>query len=263
MLTRNLLLRLMPKVLLALLACAPAAAADFTVGIGVGVAPDYEGSDDYQLVPTWLISADDLYHQDTYVTLAGPSLRSNFVPNPHLRAGVSGTYIPERDDVEDDIVDQMSSVDASLMLGGIFGWDFLSSPNAELAALIDLRYDVASDNGYLITPRLSYSNRVPNSRVTIGGELFTNWASDDYMSEYFGVSAGDSASSGLDEFDTDAGFKDVGVTVTATYRFAEKWSATFLGGYTRLIDDAADSPVVDDRGDANQLFLGFTLNYRI
>ena len=255
--------RFLPTLALAALASAPASAADFTVGIGIGVAPDYEGSDDYQLVPTWLISADDLYHPDTYVTLAGPVLRSNFIPHPHLRAGVSGAYIPERDDVEDDIVDQMDSVDASLMLGGIFGWDFLSSPNSELAALIDLRYDVASDNGYLITPRLSYSNKVPNSRVTIGGELFTNWASDDYMSEYFGVSAGDSAASGLDQFDTDAGFKDAGIAVNATYRFANKWSATALGGYTRLIGDASDSPVVDDRGDANQLFLGFTINYRI
>ena len=240
----------------------PAAAADFTVGIGVGAAPDYEGSDDYQGVPTWLISADDLYHPDTHVTLAGPILRSNFVPHPNLRAGLSGQYIPERDDVEDDDVDEMESVDAAFLLGGIFGWDFFSSPEIEFAALLDLRYDVASDNGYLITPRLSYANRLSN-RVSIGGELFSNYASEDYMDEYFGVSAADAARSGLDTFDADAGFKDVGLTASVNYRFAEKWSVSLLGGYARLLGDASDSPVVDDRGDANQLFLGFTLNYRL
>jgi outer membrane protein len=247
---------------MAALSCPAASAADFTVGIGAGAAPDYEGSDEYQLVPTWLISADDLYHPDTHVTLAGPVLRSNLVPHPHLRAGVSGQYIPERDDVEDDDVDEMRSVDAAFLLGGIFGWDFFSSPDIEFAALVDLRYDVASDNGYLITPRLSYVNRVSN-RVSISAELFSNYASEDYMDEYFGVSAADAASSGLDAFDADAGFKDVGLTASVNYRFAEKWAVSLLGGYSRLLGDAADSPVVDDRGDANQLFLGFTLNYRI
>jgi MipA family protein len=246
---------------LAALSC-PAAAADFTVGIGAGVAPDYEGSDEYRLVPTWLIAADDLYHPDTYVTLAGPVLRSNFVPHQHLRAGLSGQYIPERNDVEDDEVDEMSSVDAAVLLGGIFGWDFFSSPEIEFAALVDLRYDVAGDSGYLITPRLSYVNRV-SKRVSISTELFSNYASEDYMDEYFGVGAADAAISGLDTFDADAGFKDIGLSASVNYRFAQKWSVSLLGGYARLLGDAADSPVVDDRGNANQLFLGFTLNYRI
>ncbi|HXV23961.1 MAG TPA: MipA/OmpV family protein [Alphaproteobacteria bacterium] len=244
-------------------AIAPANATDFTVGLGVGAAPDYEGSDDYQGVPTWLFSAKDLYHPDTYVTLAGPALRSNFVADPHLRAGVSGLYIPERNNVEDDAVDRMRSVDAGLFLGGIFGWDFFPQANADFAALLDLRYDVASDNGYLVTPRLSYFNRMPDSPFSIGAELFSNWASEDYMSEYFGVNASDAARSGLNTFDADAGFKDVGVSANVNYRFAEHWSATLLGGFTRLIDDAADSPVVDNRGDENQLFLGFTVNYRL
>ena len=240
----------------------PANAADFTVGVGVGVAPEYEGSDDYRLVPTWLFAADDLYHPDTHVTLAGPILRSNFVPHPNLRAGLSGQYIPERNDVEDDDVDEMRSVDAAFLLGGIFGWDFLSAPNIEFAALVDLRYDVASNNGYLITPRLSYANKV-SDRMSVGAELFSNYASEDYMDEYFDVSAGDAARSGLDTFDADAGFKDVGISGSVNYRFAEQWSVSLLGGFTRLLGDAEDSPVVDDAGNANQLFLGLTLNYRL
>ncbi len=242
---------------------APANATDYIVGLGAGAAPDYEGSDDYKGVPTWLFSAKDLYNPDTYVTLAGPTLRSNFVADPHLRAGLSGSYIAKRDDVEDDAVDRMRSVDASLFLGGIFGWDFLVQPSADLAVLLDLRYDVVSDNGYLITPRLSYFNRLPDSRFSFGAELVSNWASDDYMSEYFGVSAGDAARSGLNTYDADAGFKDVGIAANVNYRITEHWSTTLLGGVTRLIGDAADSPVVEDRGEENQLFLGFTVNYRL
>ena len=31
--------------------------------------------------------------------------------------------------------------------------------------------------------------------------------------------------------------------------------------YTRLINDAADSPIVDNRGSANQFFTGASINY--
>jgi outer membrane scaffolding protein for murein synthesis (MipA/OmpV family) len=57
--------RLLVPLLPVLLSC-PAAAADCTVGIGAGAAPDYDGSDDHRPVPAWLILADDLYHPDTY-----------------------------------------------------------------------------------------------------------------------------------------------------------------------------------------------------
>lgn len=237
-------------------------ATNYTVGLGAGSAPDYEGSNDYQAVPAWLFSADDLYHPNTYIKLTGPALRSNFVTSPHLRAGVSGLYVPKRDNVDDKVVDRMKSTDSSLFLGGIFGWDFIVQPTAQLTAALDLRYDVANGNGYLITPRLTYSNRLPDSRYSVGAELFSNWASSDYMSEYFGVSASDAARSGLNRFSPDSGFKDVGLGLNVNYRFTDRWSTTLLGTYTRLLGDAADSPIVEDRGNENQFFGGVTVNYR-
>ena len=239
-----------------------AGATDYTVGLGAGVAPDYDGSDDYKAVPAWRFTASNLYHPDTNITLTGPQLRSNFVPDPHLRAGVSGLYVPKRDNVDDDVVDRMKSTDSSLMLGGIFGWDFFAEPTASLTLALDLRYDVANGNGYLITPRLTYFNKLPNSRFSIGAELFSNWASDDYMSEYFSVSAGDAARSGLSQFDADSGFKDVGIGLNVNYRLTDHWSATLATSYTRLIGDAADSPIVEDRGNENQFVGGVTINYR-
>ena len=81
------------------------------------------------------------------------------------------------------------------------------------------------------------------------------------MSSYFGVSAGDAAQSGLDQFDADEGFKDVALSVSYTYAFGERWSVTGVSRYARLLDDAEDSPVVDDRGDANQFLAGLLANF--
>ena len=40
-------------------------AIDWTIGAGVGVTPDYEGSEDYEPVPLWNLTARDLYDPNT------------------------------------------------------------------------------------------------------------------------------------------------------------------------------------------------------
>jgi outer membrane protein len=239
----------------------PGQGINFTLGAGAGIAPDYEGSEDYEAVPFWNLRAGNLYHPETYVQLLGPRLLSNFLPSDHWRRGLAGQFIRERDDVENNQVDDLKSVDASLMLGLIAGYDFLLTPQNDLALEVEGRQDVANDNGFLGTIRGRYGSRFAE-RWRLDALVQTTWASEDYMSSYFGIDASDAARSGLDQFNADDGFKDVGFGASLTYRFLERWSATGTGTYTRLIGDAADSPVVDDAGDENQLFGGFLINYR-
>ena len=87
------------------------------------------------------------------------------------------------------------------------------------------------------------------------------WADDDYMKSYFGIDAANAAASGLDQYSADEGFKDVNFGGALTYRFLERWSVSVVGTYARLLDDAKDSPIVDDVGDANQFFGGTLINY--
>lgn len=233
----------------------------FTLGAGAGIAPDYEGSDDYEAVPLWNLRAGNLYHPETYVQLIGPRLWSNFLPDDHWRLGLAGQFIKERDDVENDQVDDLKSVDASVMLGLIAGYDFLATLQKDLVLEVEGRQDVANDNGFLGTIRGRYGSLFAE-RWRFDALVATTWASEDYMSSYFGIDAGDAARSGLDRFSADDGFKDVSIAGSLTYRFLERWSVTGLANYTRLIEDAEDSPVVDDAGDENQFFAGALINYR-
>ena len=239
----------------------PGQGISFTLVAGAGVAPDYEGSDDYEAVPFWNLRAGNLYHPETYVQVLGPRLLSNLLPHDHWRLGVAGQLIKERDDVEDDRVDELKSVDASVMLGLIAGYDFLAALQNDLVLEVEGRRDLANDNGFLGTIRGRYGSRFAE-RWRFDALVQMTWASEDYMSSYFGIDAGDAARSGLDQYNADEGFKDVGFGASLTYRFFENWSATGTGTYTRLLGDAEDSPVVDDRGDENQIFAGFLINYR-
>jgi outer membrane scaffolding protein for murein synthesis (MipA/OmpV family) len=71
----------------------PGRGMNFTLGAGAGAAPDYEGSDDYELVPLWNLRVANLYHPKTFVQVIGPRLRSNFLPSDHWRLGLAGQSI--------------------------------------------------------------------------------------------------------------------------------------------------------------------------
>lgn len=238
----------------------PGAGVNFTLGAGAGTAPDYEGSDEYEIVPLWNLRIGNLYHPKTFVQVIGPRLRSNFLPSDHWRLGLSGQFIKERDDVENEQVDELEKVDPSFMLGAIAGYDFLADPQQDLVLEVEARQDVANDNGFLATVRGVYGSRL-TERWRLDASVGSTWASEDYMSSYFGIDAGDAARSGLDQFSADEGFKDVSVGGALTYRLFERLSVSALANYTRLIDDAEDSPVVDDAGDENQFFGGALVNY--
>jgi MipA family protein len=147
------------------------------------------------------------------------------------------------------------------MLGLIGGYDFLADPRQDLVLEVEARQDVANDNGFLATIRGAYRGRLTES---LGGVAFvgSTCADDDYMNSYFSIDAANAAASGLDQFNADEGFKDVSFGGAVNYRFLERSSVAFLGTYARLLNDAKDSPIVDDVGDANQFFGGALINYQ-
>ena len=270
-------MKISPLLLLAALAATPAAlaqeapvtdlstgeAADagtrWTLGLGAVAFPDYQGSQDYTAAPLWNIRAQNLYHPDTYAQLFGPIFTSNLIPNSHFRLGPMAQYIRKRGNVQNDEVDDMQNVDPSFMLGAIVGYDFKLGEQRNLALDFLGRQDVANDNGFLGTLQATY--RMPLGerwRSSLGVE--TTWASSDYMSSYFGVDADDAARSGLDEYDTDSGFKDVGANASLSYLITPHWDVTGIAAYRRLVDDAEDSPVTKE-GSANQWYGGLLFNY--
>lgn len=240
-----------------------ALATDWSIGAGVGVAPDYEGSDDYEPVPLWNLRAQDLYDPNTFVRILGLKLDSNLLPHDNFRLGLSAEFALERDDVDDNQVDDLGSTDDGLLVGAMVGYDFNSAPDVIVGVELDGRFDPTGDIGGLVTLRGKYQRPLgAENKWILDAGVETTYASDDYMDNYFSISAGDAANSGLSAFEADDGIKDVGFSAGITYRFSDRWSLSGLASYNRLLGDAADSPVTDDAGDENQFFGGALINFR-
>ena len=113
-------------------------AADVSIGVGVGFAPDYEGSKDYKVVP--VPAADVKFGNGMFMKLFGLNLRANLLPSKMWQLGPVVNFRGERNDVENDAVDDMTKVDATAE-AGIFGGFVYNKWFASLEILSDTGND--------------------------------------------------------------------------------------------------------------------------
>jgi len=250
-----------------LLAGAPAMAGDIDVtaaesvsieqsilGLGVAAVPDYEGSDDYKAAP--LLQARFNWSNNMYFSLLGNSARFNLIPSKTWHFGPMLRYRPARDDVDNDRVDAMKDVDAAMEVGA-----FLSYNLPNWVFLVSATRDVASYYGNVVNVGLGYRHMF-DKRTTMTLFAETTYADNDYMDTYFSVDQQDAARSGLRPYSASAAWKDVGGGILVQHFFESSWGMMGVVKYTKLVDDASDSPLVDDEGDDNQWLAGVLVNYR-
>lgn len=79
-----------------------------------------------------------------------------------------------------------------------------------------------------------------------------------YARNFFGVSAQQSAASGLPVFHANGGLQSIGPFVQTVLPVSERWTFFGRAAYSKLRSDAAASPITVER---NQIFLLGTLNY--
>ena len=96
----------------------------------------------------------------------------------------------------------------------------------------------------------------------MSSNLKATFANDNYMETYFGVTDAQSSSSGLRKFKAESGMKDVSAGANFIYPIDRHWSMITFLSFSRLLNDAANSPLVKDLGPKNQFWLGLGAAYR-
>jgi outer membrane protein len=235
------------------------------VGLGVSYKPDYEGSDDSEA----MIAPFGRYNwaSGRYVSLgrtggseSAGRLKLNLLSkgdNGMFELGPLLQYRLKRDnDVDNKQVSRMEDVDAATEAGA-----FVGIKSGNWSGDVSFATDVSNEHdGSLVYVNGGY--RIPvNDKFEMKLGAHVTWADSDYMDTYFGVSSRDSASSGLKSYSASSGLKDAGISVAGHYKFTKAWGVAGNLGYTRMLSDAKDSPVVDDAGDETQIVSEAALTY--
>jgi len=224
------------------------------LGLGISYRPDYEGSDNYE----GYLAPFARYNMESgrYITLGGTGgseraarLKMNILTRDTAwEVGPVLQYRLKRGgDVKNYKVSRMQTVPAENEAGGFVGWH-LNHLSFSLTGVYDIS---GNSDGTLVYLNGSY--RLPvNKRFEMALGAHTTWASGGYMGDYFGVSPSNAASSGLPQYDANSGIKDAGLSLTGHYKFTKTWGMLGNIAYTRMMNDAADSPLVKGVGDKNQ-----------
>lgn len=240
----------------------PAAPEEINVaGLAVGIAPDHPGSDDYTigLAPTLRHDFGD--HR--YIELLGGTLGGNVVDHPFLRLGPVLNYRPGRDNVDDPVVDLLSEVDDSIELGVSLGLSFVNETNERIRfkTTLEVLGDVSGGHdGALATLSARYWHPLGRA-FDVGFGVSSTYVTQSYMNSFFGVNAADAATAGIGPFSADGGIRDISVTPMLVLHLSRAWHIGLGLRYQRLLGDAADSPITETRGSADQFVAGLGFAY--
>jgi outer membrane scaffolding protein for murein synthesis (MipA/OmpV family) len=206
------------------------------IGAGAMYAPEYEGSGDFKVTP---IPAVIITYSD-WLTIDPRGVSVTVLEhNGFSLAGKVG-YEMGRDEDDGDRLRGLGDIDFAATVGAkaAYKWEGL-----EIYAELDQTID--GSESLIGTVGAEYTAPV-NERFFVGAGLSATVANDKHMQSYFGVTAAQSTSSGLREYEPDAGLKRVDFTASATYMVTKNWLVRGEAGLGVLVGDAADSPIVEE-----------------
>lgn len=245
-----------------------------TIGLGAGLVPSYAGSDDYIAFPLPLIVG----------RVGGVGIRPNgagltfdvLSPKPTLgkrktRLAFGPTFRLRNDrnlDVGDNVVEAAGELDAALEVGlnAAVSFPGVFKPLDTLSIGIQARRDVlGAHDGTVIEPQVNYATPLGKAFV-LQVQAQMEFVDDSFADYYFSVTPAQRVASGLPAFTAEGGLNRIGTLAILNYDLSGNaldggWSLFGVGGYSRLLGDAADTPYTALRGSPNQFITGLGVGY--
>lgn len=242
------------------------------MGVGALVTPDYEGSNDYLITPG---AAAIIRVAGHAITWQGTSLSIDLVPEhvgqrsklafgPYAELNFDRASAPR-----DPVVSLMRKRKVALEAGGFIGFSrtgVLTSPYDRLSLQISFAHDVGNvSKSFVVTPSIAYLMPVSHA-VVLGSTLSGDIVGGRYARYYFGIGPTSSAMTGLPRYQPSWGLKSMSLSLMGgvSLRGDLQKRGVIIGGllsYKRMLGDFADSPLVAQRGNANQLSAAVGLGY--
>ncbi|MDB6178045.1 MipA/OmpV family protein [Paracoccus sp. Z330] len=212
----------------------------FDVGLGFSAGPSYPGSDEMEFAP-WIPLRNAGFGERGKAELDG------FVFLPDFG------YVGERDTSDEAALAGLDDIDRAYELGGRVNFGY-----GPLTSYVTSRLGFGGHDG--VTGEVGFRYRTDiNDRLSIWSGLEVEYGDSEFVGTYFGVSADEASRSSYGEYDAGSGFTKAAAKFSMRYSLNEITALQGEFEYGRLIGDAGDSPIVQDR-DQPVIRLGITRN---
>ncbi|ACB95206.1 MipA/OmpV family protein [Beijerinckia indica] len=224
-----------------------------TLGLGPEMVPSFPGSKGFRAVPTahfgWGKS-DPFYAPDDGFDIAlldlgwlraGPDARLR--ESRTLGNGNANFY-------------GLHNIDWTFEIGGfteVWLADFLRTR-------LELRQGVNGHKGLVGDVMIDYVYRQGPWTFSIGPRMALG--NNTFMKAFFSVTPQEAALNGrVYPYNAYGGMTSFGALTSIKYQFNEAWSFNLFGGYQRLMESAAESPIPNRLGSSNQYTVGGIIAY--
>lgn len=249
---------------------------DLKISIGAGAmyAPDFLGSKEHQLYALPYLSVK---YKDQFFASVPEGIGYNIIRSNGWRMGPVAKYAMQRQENGNNIfriagnksneLRGLGDVDGTLELGG-----FAEYTCREWSAKAEARQGVNGHAGFVADLNANYTKVFHSFFQKEGSPLIvsvgprTTLVDSNYNQTYFGVTASQSARSGLSQYKAAGGLFSYGIGAAAILPITHtNLTVIWLAGYDRMAGDAGNSPLVQQRGSENQakavVFLIYTFSY--
>lgn len=223
---------------------------------------EYIGSNDKEVVPA-LISTFNLFGSET--SIEGLTARTELYSHNNWHAGLAAQFdFGRADDVTNKTISSMKAIESNISLGGYLSYTnhsiFLADDSLELR--VQAVHDASNEhNGTLSTITSSYT--LPLMLPwRIEFELESSFADKNYMDSFFGISQSDSLASGLSKYQANSGFMEISFNTNILLFSSSQWGTYMRLGYSRLLSESSNSPLVKEQGNKNQSQVGLGIFYQ-
>jgi MipA family protein len=218
------------------------------ISAGPGVAPEFDGSSDLQIIP--FISADIKY-KDVTLEVRGLGARLDVlsaIGSGRVYGGPAVNFkLPRTTSLGKlgEPVRFLNKVSFEPQAGGFIGVKIGGNENGKGEFRIEATA-LTGDKGFEATGRISYA-LVRSRKVFVDISNGVTYANAKATRTYFGVTAAEATRSGLVAFNPGAGIRDVNSGLTIGYQFNSRWGIVANTNYSYLVGDAGKSPIVKGR----------------
>lgn len=209
-----------------------------SVGLGVNVAPRYQGADESRT--TGMPGFEYRWANGWFVGGADGFIGLQVDATPQLQFGLALGGDDGRKESDSRYLTGMGDVEERATLN-VYA---KAAVNDRFALTTGLQLGVGnSGKGGLINVGVSYGVPLaPDTRMSIN--LAGTLANANYMQDYFGVSVAQASASGYKRYTPDAGLRDVTVGISLQHQISREWMLITNLSSTTLSNAAKDSPLV-------------------
>jgi outer membrane scaffolding protein for murein synthesis (MipA/OmpV family) len=226
-----------------------------TVKATGNVSPDFLGAKTYTPIGYPLFSFRKADTPEGF-SAADDGIDFSLYGNEYFNLGPVARYRSGRYNGSDKKLRGLKSIPWTVEVGGyVEVW-----PTEWLRGRVEVRHGLNGASGIISDFAVDAVYKQDKWTIAAGPRL--TLATQDFMQMYFGVTPREAArSTRVGRYKPSGGIVSAGVLAGAGYQWDENWTVSLYGQYDRLVDQAANSPIVKNIGSANQFGVGATIGY--